>query len=137
MLILKILAGLAVMYILYMIAIEINKYTQKRYRYLFLDKVTLATSLSGYGALFVGYGWYMNALKNHGDILNGQILIGVGLALLIWTIYSNIKNTDLLIGSLFTVIQQIIYIAVGIGGAVILFFLFAAFAQAKPVYRIN
>ena len=137
MLILKILAALAVLYVLYLIAIALNKFTQKRYGYLFLNPATLTTSLSGYGALFFGYSWYMNALNKHGDILNGQILIGIGILLLLWTIYSNIKNTDLIIGVMFTFIQQILYFVVAAAGALILFLLFAAYAQAKPVYRID
>ena len=137
MLILKILAVLAVLYMLYLIAIALNQFTQKRYGYLFLNPATLTTSLSGYGALFFGYSWYMNALDKHGDILNGQILIGIGILLLLWTIYSNIKNTGLLIGIVFTAIQQIIYLVVGTAGLFILLLLFAAYAEAKPVYRID
>ena len=137
MLILKILAALVALYVIYLIAVALNQFTQKRYGYLFLNKKTLITSLSGYGALLFGYSWYMNALDKHGDILNGQILIGIGVVLLFWTIYSNIKNTGLLIGIIFTVIQQIIYLVVGAAGLFILFLLFAAYAQAKPVYRID
>ena len=137
MLILKILASLVTLYVIYLIAVAINQFTQKRYEYLFLNKTTLITSLSGYGALLFGYSWYMNALDKHGDILNGQILIGVGILLLLWTIYSNIKNTGLLIGIVFTAIQQIIYLVVGAAGIFILLLLFAAYGEAKPVYRID
>jgi len=137
MLILKILAALVALYVIYLIAVAINQFTQKRYKYLFLNQTTLITSLSGYGALFFGYSWYMNALDKHGDILNGQILVGIGALLLLWTIYSNIKNTDLIIGVIFTFIQQILYFVVAAAGALILFLLFAAYAQAKPVYRID
>jgi len=137
MLILKILASLVALYVIYLIAVAINQFTQKRYEYLFLNKTTLITSLSGYGALLFGYSWYMNALDKHGDILNGQILIGVGILLLLWTIYSNIKNTGLLIGIVFTAIQQIIYLVVGAAGIFILLLLFAAYGEAKPVYRID
>ena len=79
----------------------------------------------------------INALDKHGDILNGQILIGIGILLLLWTIYSNIKNTDLIIGMIFTFMQQVLYFIVAAAGAVILFLFFAAYAQAKPVYRID
>jgi len=137
MLILKILAALAVLYALYMIAVEINKYTQKKYRYLFLNKITLITSLSGYGASFFGYNWYVNALSQHGDILNGQILMAIGAILLLWTIYTNIDKTGLFTGTIFTVIQQVIYLVVGAAGLFILVLLFAVYAQAKPVYRID
>ena len=137
MLILKILAALAVLLILYFIAIEINKYTQKRYRFLFLNKTTLTTSLSGYGSLLVGYNWYVNTLEKHGDILNGQILIGVGTLLLFWTIYNNIKNTGLVVGTLFTLIQQLLYLMIGAGGLFILLVLVLVSAQAKPVYSID
>jgi len=137
MLILKILAALVALYVIYLIAVAINQFTQKRYKYLFLNKTTLTTSLSGYGALFFGYSWYMNALDKHGDILNGQILIGIGVLLLLWTLDSNIKNTGLFIGIVFTAIQQVIYLIVGAAGLFILLLLFAAYAQAKPVYRID
>jgi uncharacterized membrane protein YuzA (DUF378 family) len=79
----------------------------------------------------------MNALNKHGDILNGQILMVIGVSLLLWTIYTNIKNTGLLTGVIFTFIQQIIYLVVGAAGIFILFLLFAMYAQAKPVYRID
>ena len=137
MLILKILAALVALYVIYLIAVAINQFTQKRYKYLFLNQTTLITSLSGYGALLFGYSWYMNALNKHGDILNGQILVGIGALLLLWTIYSNIKNTGLLIGIVFTAIQQIIYLVVGATSLFILFLLVAAYAEAKPVYRID
>jgi len=137
MLILKILAALVVLYVIYQIAIALNLFTQKRYGYLFLNKQTLITSLSGYGALLFGESWYLSALAKHGDILNGQILIGIGVLLLLWTIYSNITNTGLLTGIIFTAIQQIIYLVVGAASFLILFLLFAAYANVKPVYRIN
>ena len=86
MLILKILAALAVLFVLYKIAIEVNKFTQKNYQYLFLNQTTLTTSLVGYGSSLLGYMWYMDALNKHGDILNGQILMVIGVSLLLWTI---------------------------------------------------
>ncbi|WP_151899636.1 hypothetical protein [Sulfurimonas hydrogeniphila] len=137
MLILKIIAALVVLYVLYIIAIEINKYTQKKYRYLFLNKITLITSLSGYGVSFFGYNWYVNALSQHGDILNGQILMAIGAILLLWTMYTNIDKTGLFTGAIFTVIQQVLYLVVGAAGLFILVLLFAVYAQAKPVYRID
>jgi len=137
MLILKILAALAVLYVLYKIAIEVNRFIQKNYQYLFLNQTTLTTSLVGYGSSLLGYMWYMNALNKHGDILNGQILMVIGVSLLLWTIYTNIKNTGLLTGVIFTFIQQVIYLVVGAAGIFILFLLFAMYAQAKPVYRID
>jgi hypothetical protein len=137
MLVLKILAALAALYGLYLIAIGVNRFTQKRYGYLFLNRVTLFTSLGGYFSLYFGYRWYMNMLVKHGDILNGQIVMVIGVALLLWTLYSNIKHTGLFIGIVFTVIQQILYFVVGVISIIILIMLGAAYAQAKPIYRIN
>ena len=137
MLVLKILGAITLLVALYFLAIVINAYTEKRYKYLFLNPVTLATSLSGYVSSFVGYKWYLGALKIHGDILNGEILIAIGVGLLLWTIYQNLKNTDFFIGIFFSILQQVLYLVAGAIGLVILFLAFAAFAEAKPVYRID
>ena len=137
MLILKILGSVALLFILYLLAVKINEFTAKRHGYLFLNKTTLTTSLSGYVSCFFGYTWYMDALQKHGDILNGEILMAVGVGLLLWTLYSNIKNTDIVVGFLFRFVQQALYLVAGAVGLVILLLMFAMFAEAKPVYRID
>ena len=137
MLILKILGAIALLVTLYFLAAAINAYTKKRYKYLFLNGTTLATSLSGYVSSFIGYKWYLGALKTHGDVLNGEILMVIGAGLLLWTIYQNLKNTDFIVGFLFSIVQQVLYLVAGAIGLVILFLAFAVFAEAKPVYRID
>jgi len=137
MLILKILAVLAALYLLYQLAIVVNRYTYRRYNYLFINTITMSTSLGGYGASLFGYFWYTKALHNHTDILNGQILMGIGALLLLYTFYRNIMHTDEIVGVLLTVAQQIIYLVIGALGFILLLIMLLAYAEAKPVYRIN
>ena len=137
MLILKILAVLAALYLLYLLTIGVNRFTLKRYNYLFINTLTLSTSLGGYAASVGGYFWYMTALKNHADILNGQILMGIGALLLLYTLYKNIMHTDETIGLVLTVVQQVIYLVAGVIGLILICLIFLAYSDAKPVYRIN
>lgn len=137
MLILEILGVLLALFTLFVIGELINRFTTNRYNYLFFNKETFISSLVGYAGCFIGDMWYMSALKEGGDVLNGLIIIGVGVIALLWTLYSNIKNTNFIIGIVFTPLQQLGYLVVAAGGAIFMAFIGVLVSQAKPVYRID
>jgi len=137
MLVLKILGVLLALFSLFKITQEINKFTNKRYRYLFFNKKTLLSSFAGYASAIVGYIWYTNALQQHGDILNGKLLMIIGALFLFWTVVYNIANTSFFIGTVFTLVQQISYLIVAAGGIILYVIMIAVYADAKPVYRID
>ncbi len=137
MLILEILGVLLALFILFITLKWVNQFTTMHYSYLFINKEMLISSLIGYAGLIAGYLWYMSALKEGGDTLNGLIIIGVGVLALLWTLYSNMNNTNIIIGILLTPLQQMGYLVVAAGGAVVLAFIVVLAFEAKPVYRID
>ena len=114
-----------------------NKYSVKVYKYEIFSTGNFIVSVLGYFALYFGNSWYMDALKEHTDILNGEILMGLGGVLVLGVVYVNIKSTSLFYGLVMSIISEILYAT----AAPILFFVLlmamAFFAETKPVYNIN
>ncbi len=79
----------------------------------------------------------MEALKKSGDLLNGQILIGIGLIIILVVIYKNFKATPILVASVLTLLQLIIALPLSVGVLLGLVMALAFFAETKPVYVIN
>jgi len=109
MLVLKIIGILIAAFLVYLLIIKVNEYTIQKYRYQFFNMANFLISAVGYGLLYFGYKWYMNALEKNQDLLNGQILIGIGVILILAVIYYNIKNTSGTTGLAFSLIQAPIY----------------------------
>ncbi|HIQ27733.1 MAG TPA: hypothetical protein EYH42_04460 [Sulfurovum sp.] len=109
MLVLKIIGILIAAFLVYLLIVKVNEYTIQKYRYQFFNMANFLISAVGYGLLYFGYKWYMNALEKNQDLLNGQILIGIGVILILAVIYYNIKNTSGTTGLAFSLIQAPIY----------------------------
>ena len=137
MLVLKIIGILIVAFLIYLLIIKVNEYTIQKYRYEFFNMANFLISAVGYGLLYFGYKWYMSALEKNQDILNGQILIGIGVILILTVIYYNIKNTSGPIGLVLSLIQAPIYSALAVFSLVALIAAIAFFSETKPVYNIN
>lgn len=48
--------------------------------------------------LVIGGYWRHSAELNHGDTLNGIMVMGIGVALAGWMVYVNIRRTDVVYG---------------------------------------
>ncbi len=137
MLVVKIIGFLVATYLIFMLVVKINDYTRDKYRYDFFNMTNFTISAIGYGLLYFGYIWYMKALDKHGDVLNGQILIGIGIILLLGVIYLNVKNTSLSAGVSLSIVQAPIYSVLSIIALFVLLASIAFFSETKPVYNIN
>lgn len=137
MLVVKIIGFLVAIYLVFMLVVKINDYTRDKYRYDFFNMTNFTISAIGYGLLYFGYIWYMKALDKHGDVLNGQILIGIGIVLLLGVIYLNVKNTSLSAGVSLSIVQAPIYSVLSIIALFVLLASIAFFSETKPVYNIN
>jgi len=115
-----------------------NEYSEKAYSYYAIFNATnFIVSALGYLAIYFGNEWYNDALKAHTDLLNGELLMGIGGLFLLGVVYRNIKNTSLIYGLIMSVVTEILYAA---ATPVVLWMLFAAvavLAETKPVYNIN
>ncbi|HQS67870.1 MAG TPA: hypothetical protein PLM93_11855 [Sulfuricurvum sp.] len=114
-----------------------NGYTQEKARYKFFTMEHSAAMVISYGLIFFGNGNMQSALENHGDALNGALVIGIGAVILIVVIVNNFKNAPKKLAFIGTVLQIILYIPIAIGAVIIAAAMFAYFSQTKPVYNIN
>lgn len=137
MIVLGIIGFILVVLLLYWLVISINAYSYKKYKYEFFNMQNFIITAIGYAFLFFGNKWYMSALKDSSDLLNGGILLGIGVVIVLYVVYMNIKHTALLFGLFFTLFELILYVALSLVSAFALLIAIAALAETKPVYNIN
>ncbi len=114
-----------------------NGYSVKVYGYEIFNTGNFTVSVLGYLAIYFGNSWYMDALKEHGDLLNGEILMAIGGVFLIGVVYLNIKNTSLIYGLVMSIVAEVVYAAATPFILLVLLMAGAFFAETKPVYNIN
>lgn len=137
MFVLSIIGICLVYFLLYLIIKRINSYSNDKYKYNFFNIINLSIISISYVLIFIGYKWYEKALEINSDILNGQILIGIGFLAIFSILYINIKRTKLFFGFLMSLVQLIFYIPISLIALLIVFIVVAFFANVRPVYRIN
>ena len=135
-----VLTIIGVLIVLALLALSIqlaNEHSTKVYGYEIFNIGNFILSVIAYLAIYFGNSWYMEALREQGDILNGVLLMGIGIIVLLWIIYNNIKKSSLVYGLTMSIITELLYAA----ATPLVFFAFimaiAFFAQTKPVYNIN
>ena len=137
MLVLKIIGVLVGLFLLAVFVSGMNDYTQKKYRYEIFNWYNLAAAGFGYGFMLFGRNWYLEAVNKSGDILNGIILISIGVIIIGLVVFNNVQKTSLKFGLLFSVVQLALYIPASVIAFYGLLAAAAFFAQTKPVYSIN
>jgi len=137
MTVLTIIGILAVLALIFVIIEYVNKYSMKHYRYEFFTWANLAVTAVGYVFIFFGHNWYVEALSKSGDILNGQILMGIGVVVVLSMLVNHIRRTSILFGTFFGVFQLILYVPASVVSFLAVIMLFAWAAETKPVYNIN
>lgn len=136
MTVLYIIGFLAVVILLLFIVTYINDYSTKHYSYEFFSFWNLAVVAIAYLMLFYGDKWYLEALAKGGDILNGQILMGIGILIICALIYVHIKNTSVIFATIVTPFQLILYIPAAVLSLFAFIVLAAWLSETKPVYRL-
>lgn len=138
MLVLSIIGIIAGLIIIYMGVMSANRYTQRRFRFEFFDWAGYLLVALCDGLLYFGYTWYMEALSHSGgDLLNGQILMGLGSMVAIFIVYRNIKSSNTAIGVLGTLLQFVIFSGLAVVGFFAILMAIGAASQVRPVYSIN
>lgn len=132
------LIGLIVTAFLLYVFIEwFNGYTQEKARYKFFTMEHSAAMVISYGLIFFGNSNMQEALKNHGDALNGALVIAIGVAILIGVIVNNFKKTPKKLAIIGSIFQLILYVPIAMGAVIIAAVMLAWFSETKPVYNIN
>ncbi len=136
MTVLIILGVLAVIAILFVIVTWINDFTKRTYSYEFFSWGNLGVTALGYLLLFYGVKWFNEASTKGGDILNGQLLIGIGIIFILGVLYTHIKHTSFLFGIVVGIFQLIVYIPLSVISILALLAAVAWLTETKPVYKL-
>lgn len=137
MFILSLIGLVVTAFLLYVFIEWFNAYTQEKAHYKFFTMEHSAAMVISYGLIFFGNGNMQSALRDHGDALNGALVIAIGVAILIGVIVNNFKKTPKKLALIGTVLQIILYVPIAIGALIIAAAMVAYFSQTKPVYSIN
>lgn len=118
---------------LYKFVLWFNSYTRIHAHYEFFTKDHSLAMVFSYALIFFGYRW----VQNGNDELNGMIVIGIGILILISVMINNFIKAPKLYAIAGSLAQLILYIPIAIGAVIIVFVALAWASQTKPVYVIN
>lgn len=110
-----------------------NNYTRIQVRYEFFTMNHSVAMVLSYALIFFGYNW----IQNGDDGLNGVIVIGIGILILIRVMMNNFAKTPRLYAIAGSLAQLIFYIPIAIGAVIIIFVMMTWTSQTKPVYVMN
>jgi len=126
-----VLSIIGIIIVLILIAVFIqasNEYSVKLYGYEIFNVGNFFVAVLGYLLIYFWNGWYRDAIREQGDLLNGELLIGLVILFLLGVVYFNIKKT--IISEIFyAVVTPVVFFALLMAAAF--------FAETKPVYNIN
>jgi hypothetical protein len=137
MIVLSIIGGIVGLMILSLIIMKLNEYSNTKYKYEIFNIGNFSIAFIANCALFFGNSWYQSALSTSGDLLNGQILISIGIVILLFIVYKNISNTSFEFGMPISIFQLLLY---GVASVFLVFGILIALAwlgETKPVYNLN
>jgi len=137
MTVLGIIGFIAALLAMYIFLEYVNGFTLRGYGYEFFSIAHMIQLIIGYWIIYFGNSMYEDAMKNHGDILNGQVLMVIGVIVVLVVIYKNLMKVPLLFSVPLTALQLLITAPLALGAFLGAILLFAIAAQTKPVYVIN
>ncbi|MDN7179202.1 hypothetical protein M0D69_14530 [Caballeronia sp. SEWSISQ10-4 2] len=118
-----------------------NNHCYRKFGHAFFTRQAFWRAAVGFNLMMFGAYWYDAAARQHGDTLNGLVLIAVGFAIAIWLVYLNFRNTNLLYGIGGSAIQMWLFWSLAwIGIPVLIVFMFCQFMMlmdTRPVYIVN
>ena len=137
MVVLGIIIAIVLIIVLYLFIQKINSYSLKKYQYEFFNVGNYVASAVGYVLIFYGHSWYESAVKMNGDILNGILLMLIGIVPILAVVLINIKETSTEFALVLSIVQQILYAALAVIGFFALLIAIAFVMQTRPVYNLN
>lgn len=141
MLVLKISLVIAILLAIVFGITSFNEHCRGRFGHAFFTKSAFSKTVSAFGLILIGSMWRASAAHDHGDTLNGLLLMGAGAGIILWLIYTNFKRTNVIYGIGGSALQIAVFTALAwIGIPILLAVLFIEFlviATARPVYVVN
>ena len=137
MLILSLIGLIAAAFAIYTFILWFNQYTRIHAQYEFFTKEHSVAMVFSYALMFFGNSWMHTALINHGDSMNGAIMLTAGVLLFAGVIINNFLNAPKLYALIGSIAQIILYIPIAIGAVIIVAVVLAWASGTKPVYVVN
>ena len=110
-----------------------NSYTRTHARYEFFTMNYSVAMVSSYALIFFGYNW----MQSDSDVLNGAIVMGIGIFIFISVMIKNFANTPKVFAIAGSLAQIVLYVPISIGAVIIVALMMGFAAQTKPVYNLN
>jgi hypothetical protein len=98
MLVLKILAVIAAIAGLIAVVTWFNEHCVAKFGHAFFTKKAFGITTAALCLLFLGHMWQVSAIKNHGDVLNGIVLMVIGALVACGMVYVNVRRTNVAYG---------------------------------------
>ena len=105
MLVMKCLEGLTVIVAVCVGLYAFNAHNGRNFGHRFFTVSGLVVSALSIGLVVVGRNWYVDAAQHHDDILNGVLLIAIGIIVGASLVYTNIRRTSPLVGTTGSLVQ--------------------------------
>lgn len=121
----------------YQIITKLNEIMEYKFNYKFFTKKNLAIYTLIYIGLYFGYDLFQEAVANHGDTLNGILIMFFSISTFIYILVKNVRNTDSIWGVLLTFTQAMVYLPLSVLAIFVVIGIFVAYAQMRPVYIIK
>ena len=86
-----------------------NEHCESKFSHAFIKLNVFPFYAAAFWASVLGYAWRHDALLKGGDSLNGLLLILLSVAVAIWFLVVNIRESDLVYGVLGTLLQIIVF----------------------------
>lgn len=133
MFMLSLIALLLMAAAMYRFILWFNDYTRFHANYMFFTMEHSMAMVASYALIYFGYCW----TNTGSDWLNGAIVMGIGIILLMGVLINNFTKTPRLFAIAGSLAQLILYIPIAIGAVIIVAVMMAWGSQIKPVYSIN
>lgn len=118
---------------MYRIILWFNRYTSTHAAYEFFTTEHSIAMIGSYALIYFGERW----MHNSDDWLNGAIVMGIGIIILLGVILNNFARTPKLFAIAGSLAQLIFYIPIALGAVIIVAFMMAWISQTKPVIALN
>lgn len=137
MLVLKIIAGILILWFLYWAITTLNRKVINKYKYNFFEGHLFGLAFVSNLFIYFGHEWYLEAIAKSGDQLNGMILMGIGGIGLLLLIYINIKWTNFIVGLVGSAIQIALFAIASYFAVFLIVIAVGLLANTRPVYNLN
>ena len=115
-----------------------NEHCNKKFSHRFFTTKSFWTTTSALALLIMGNWWRTNALQSGGDVLNGIVVMGIGVLIALGLIYFNYKRTNFVYGVGGTVLQLLAFSVMAyIGIVVFAIGLFLSFISGMATQNVR